>query len=68
MFRLTAVIIIFALPAAGAVDCYCRDGHGGQVQVGDATCLTVDGRTFLAVCDMSLNVPIWRDRGACPVG
>ncbi|MEM8849659.1 MAG: hypothetical protein AAGE03_06440 [Pseudomonadota bacterium] len=68
MFRLTAAAIMVALPAAGAEDCYCRDGQGGQVEVGKAACLTVDGRTFLAVCDMSLNVPIWRDRGACPLG
>ncbi|MEM8822369.1 MAG: hypothetical protein AAGF30_02060 [Pseudomonadota bacterium] len=68
MGRLTIIAIMFALPATAAVDCYCRDGLGGQVAVGDTMCLTVDGRTFLALCDMSLNVPIWRDRGACPVG
>lgn len=43
------------------IDCYCTDSSGGKVDVGEMTCLQVDGRMFMARCDMSLNVPIWRE-------
>ncbi len=45
------------------VDCYCTDTQGLRVELGESICLTVDGRAFMAKCDMSLNVPIWRDTG-----
>lgn len=43
------------------IDCYCTDTQGGRVEVGDSICLHVDGRSFMAQCQMSLNVPIWRE-------
>jgi len=45
------------------VDCYCTDTSGARVELGQEICLYVDGRAFMARCDMSLNVPIWRDTG-----
>nr|WP_245815144.1 hypothetical protein [Shimia gijangensis] len=43
------------------IDCYCTDTQGGEVDVGETICLHVDGRSFMAQCQMSLNVPIWRE-------
>jgi len=45
------------------VDCYCTDSAGGRVELGEEICLYVDGRAFMARCEMSLNNPIWRDTG-----
>ncbi len=42
------------------IDCYCTDTTGGKVDIGEMACLFVDGKMFMAQCDMSLNVPIWR--------
>ena len=50
-------------PSGRSVDCYCTDTAGARVELDQLTCLTVGGRTFLARCAMSLNVPIWRDTG-----
>jgi hypothetical protein len=55
--------------AVGDVPCQCRDTHGNLLEVGQQTCLTVNGRSFVGICAMSLNVTIWRDTGeACPIG
>lgn len=43
------------------VECYCTDSKGGRVELGENICLTVDGRSFTAQCQMSLNVPMWRE-------
>ena len=42
------------------VDCYCTDKQGQRIEVGETICLQVDGRMFMAQCQMSLNVPMWR--------
>ena len=42
-------------------DCYCTDSSGGRVELGETLCLQVDGRMFMAQCQMSLNVPMWRE-------
>lgn len=71
MVRAALIAVVFATPAAADVvgpggkmrDCYCTDTQGGRVDLGQRICLFVDGRAFLALCDMSLNVPIWRDTG-----
>ena len=46
------------------VDCYCTDSTGDRVEIGESICLVVDGRSFIAKCEMALNNPIWRDTGA----
>lgn len=70
MTRLIALgLLIFGLPAAADVigpggkvrDCYCTDSTGGRVELGQTICLQVDGRMFMAQCQMSLNVPMWRE-------
>lgn len=63
--------LIFALLASSAtadgmmngvpVDCYCTDKQGQRIEVGETICLQVDGRMFMAQCQMSLNVPMWRE-------
>ena len=50
-------------PNGRVVECYCTDSQGGRIELGESICLAVDGRAFIAQCDMSLNVPIWRDTG-----
>lgn len=42
------------------VDCYCTDSSGGRIELGEMICLHVDGRSFMAQCQMSLNNPMWR--------
>lgn len=64
------VFILATLPIAAmadgviggkAVDCYCTDSQGARVELGQYLCLTVGGRSFTAQCQMSLNVPMWRE-------
>jgi len=44
-------------------DCYCTDTSGARIELGQTICLQVDGRMFMAQCQMSLNVPMWRELG-----
>lgn len=55
-------------PSLPGVECYCTDRSGSRVELGQTICLTVDGRAFLARCEMSLNVPMWRNTGDDCVG
>jgi hypothetical protein len=48
-------------PDGSVRDCYCTDSQGGRVELGETICLFVDGRMFMAQCQMSLNVPMWRE-------
>lgn len=48
-------------PSGKVQDCYCTDSGGARVELGDMICLHVDGRMFLARCEMSLNNPMWRE-------
>ncbi len=70
MAAVSAVMIAPApAPAqsAGALDCYCTDSSGARVELGEMICLSVGGRSFMAQCQMSLNVPMWREVGQiCP--
>ena len=69
MKRLTLVMILLASPGLADVfgpngkgqDCYCTDKSGSRVELGETICLQVDGRMFMAQCQMSLNVPMWRE-------
>jgi len=54
-------------PQKAAVECYCTDRNGGRVELGQSICILVDGRMFMAQCQMSLNVPMWREiSDGCP--
>ena len=64
-------LILVALPATAQeapplkpVECYCTDRQGARVELGETICMRVDGRSFLAQCQMSLNNPMWREVGA----
>ena len=69
--RVLIATILLSLPAAGladvtgpggkTIDCYCTDKSGARVELGELRCLRVDGRIFMAQCQMSLNVPMWRE-------
>ena len=69
MKRIALILGLFALPAAAdvvgpggkTIDCYCTDRTGSRVELGETICLQVDGRMFMAQCQMSLNVPMWRE-------
>lgn len=43
------------------IECYCTDTSGARIELGQTICLQVDGRMFMAQCQMSLNVPMWRE-------
>ena len=66
--RWLCVFLILASPTLAdvknngkTIDCYCTDRQGERVELGEMTCLQVDGRMFMAQCQMSLNVPMWRE-------
>lgn len=67
--RAILILILFASPGVAdvvgpggkTVDCYCTDKSGARVELGETICLQVDGRMFMAQCQMSLNVPMWRE-------
>lgn len=48
-------------PNGRVVECYCTDKTGTRVELGEMRCLQVDGRMFMAQCQMSLNNPMWRE-------
>ncbi|MEO0402353.1 MAG: hypothetical protein AAF214_08245 [Pseudomonadota bacterium] len=48
-------------PSGKTVECYCTDKGGSRIELGQTICLQVDGRMFMAQCQMSLNVPMWRE-------
>jgi acetyl-CoA carboxylase carboxyltransferase component len=55
--------------ARKTVECYCTDKAGSRVELGETRCLSVGGRMFTARCEMSLNVPMWREQqGGCLTG
>ena len=66
---LAALPALFLTPAFADVigpggkvrECYCTDSKGSRVELGETICLFVDGRAFMAQCQMSLNVPMWRE-------
>ena len=66
--RILFALLLAAPPALAdaiiggkVVDCYCTDSTGKRVELGQTICLHVDGRMFMAQCQMSLNVPMWRE-------
>jgi hypothetical protein len=55
------VIADVTSPSGRTIDCFCTDKSGARVELGQTICLQVDGRMFMAQCQMSLNVPMWRE-------
>ncbi len=64
MNRFLALFALIAAPAAADPDCFCTDRTGTRVELGQEICLTVDGRAFIARCEMTLNTPSWKPTGA----
>ena len=48
-------------PSGKTVECYCTDRTGSRIELGETICMQVDGRMFMAQCQMSLNSPMWRE-------
>jgi hypothetical protein len=71
MWKLALILGLAASPALAditgpggkVIECYCTDTQGSRVELGQEICLFVNGRAFMALCEMALNVPIWRDTG-----
>ncbi|WP_299558344.1 hypothetical protein [uncultured Sulfitobacter sp.] len=69
MVRTILILILMPLPIFAdivtpqgrTIDCYCTDSTGDRVELGETICLDVNGRMFMAQCQMSLNVPMWRE-------
>lgn len=59
------IAVPFVTPAVAqakkTVDCYCTDRERSRIELGETICMQVDGRMFMAQCQMSLNVPMWRE-------
>jgi len=55
------VIADVTSPSGKTVECYCTDRAGSRIELGQTICLRVDGRMFMAQCQMSLNSPMWRE-------
>jgi hypothetical protein len=52
---------------ADAHNCKCRN-RGVMFELGQTSCLRVDGRAYLARCEMKLNVSSWtKIQEECPV-
>ena len=71
-FALTFIFLTFPAVAQEirisehVVECFCTDSQGVRVELGQMRCLNVVGRLFMARCEMSLNVPMWREQtGGC---
>ncbi|RZW00036.1 MAG: hypothetical protein EX266_14365 [Rhodobacteraceae bacterium] len=50
-------------PNGRTVECFCTDSRGSRVELGETICLYVNDRAFMAQCQMSLNMPMWREVG-----
>ena len=69
MKRLTCILLMLGQPVlanvttpqGGTIDCFCTDKSSSRIELGETICLQMDGRMFMAQCQMSLNVPMWRE-------
>lgn len=53
---------------AAAAECTCVNKDGTRYNMGDVACIRVDGRAYMAECELNLNVTSWRKIGdGCPV-
>lgn len=61
-------VAVLLVPAfADAHNCKCRN-RGVMFELGETSCLRVDGRSYLARCEMKLNVSSWTEvQDGCPV-
>lgn len=61
-------LIMALIPTlADAHNCKCRN-RGVMFELGQTSCLKVDGGSYLARCEMKLNVSSWtKVQDGCPV-
>jgi len=65
---LVVIAVIAGAPVLAGQDCYCKNSDGKQHAVGDVTCVTVGGKSYLAQCEMNLNVTSWSKlQDGCPI-
>lgn len=70
VFTLAIVMtgLMFDASPSSAQDCTCRNRDGKKYELGRVICLEVDGRRYLARCEMNLNVTTWTKlQEGCPV-
>ena len=64
---MASALVAFAPAIADAHNCKCRN-RGVHFELGETSCLHVDGRHYLARCEMKLNVSSWTEvQDGCPV-
>lgn len=62
------IAVIACVPALAGENCYCSNRDGKQHAVGEIACMTVGGKSYLAQCEMNLNVTSWSKlQDGCPV-
>ncbi|MEZ2221075.1 hypothetical protein [Rhizobium sp. RCC_161_2] len=60
--------VIVTAPALAGQDCYCKNSDGKQHAIGEVACMTVGDKSYLAQCEMNLNVTSWSKlQEGCPV-
>lgn len=65
---LAVAILIVCAQTGDAHNCTCINKGGARYQLGQMACLHVDGKSYLARCEMKLNVSSWtRVQDSCPV-
>ncbi|WFU10228.1 hypothetical protein QA646_05035 [Rhizobium sp. CB3090] len=63
-----SLAVMASTPALAGQDCYCKNTDGKLHAVGEVACMTVDGKSYLAQCEMNLNVTSWAKlQDGCPV-
>ncbi|ASY62457.1 hypothetical protein SJ05684_c09990 [Sinorhizobium sojae CCBAU 05684] len=74
MLKLLALSLAAAAMVAGSVSasppdrrCACRNRDGARYELGQTACIRVGDISYLARCEMNLNVMTWKKlRDGCP--
>ncbi|AYG65899.1 MULTISPECIES: hypothetical protein [unclassified Rhizobium] len=65
---LVVITAVTGVPALAGENCYCKNTDGKQHAVGEVACMTIGDRSYLAQCEMNLNVTSWAKlQDGCPV-
>ncbi|MFS8045064.1 hypothetical protein [Rhizobium sp. BR 314] len=70
VWGLPLVVAAFAANASALAgeNCYCKNADGKQHSVGEVVCMDVGGKSYLAQCEMNLNVTSWSKlQDGCPI-
>ena len=63
----SSVLLCASAFSADAHKCRCRN-RGVMFDLGQTSCLHVDGRNYIARCEMKLNVSSWtKVEDGCPI-